>query len=43
MAEFDGRGVAAVLAADAELDVGAGPAAFGDGDLHERADALCVE
>ena len=39
MAELHGVGVAAVLAADAELDAGAGGVAFLDGHLHELTDA----
>jgi hypothetical protein len=42
MAELHGIGVAAVFAADAELDAGARLAALGDGDLHELADAGLV-
>ena len=43
MAELDGGGIAAVLAADTELDVRTGGAAHFGGHLHELADALLVE
>src|SRR5277367_5859106 len=42
MAEFYGIGIAAMFAADAELDVGSRLAAFRDGDLHKLADAGLV-
>src|SRR5271154_5548739 len=42
MAEFHRIGVAAVFAADAELDVGSRLAALRDGDFHELADAGLV-
>src|SRR5271170_4655546 len=42
MAEFHGIGIAAVFAADAELDAGARLAAFRNGDFHELADAGLV-
>ena len=42
MAELHGVGVAAVFAADAELDARAGLVALLDGDLHELADAGLV-
>jgi hypothetical protein len=43
MEEVDGVGIAAVLAADADLEVGpGGPAPF-DADLDQFADALDVE
>ena len=40
MAELDGSGIAAVLAADTELDVRAGGAAHFSSHLHELADAF---
>ena len=43
MAELYADGVAAVFAADAELDVGPGFPPFLDRDLHELADASLVE
>jgi hypothetical protein len=43
VAELHRVRIAAVFAADAELDVGAGAAALGHGDLHELADAGLVE
>jgi hypothetical protein len=43
MAELDGIGVAAVFAADAELDAGAGLVALLGGDLNELADAGLVD
>ena len=43
MAELDGSRVAAVLAADAELDVRTGGAAHFGGHLHELAHADLVE
>src|SRR5688572_13427482 len=43
VAELDAVRIAAVFAADAEFDVRAGGAAFGDGGLHELADAGLVE
>jgi len=43
MAEGDGAGLAAVLAADAEFDVGAGLSAKVDGDLHQLSDAVAVD
>ena len=42
VAEFHGVGVAAVLAADAELDAGAGLVALRSGNLDELADAGLV-
>ena len=43
MAEFHRVRITTVFAADAELDVRAGLAALGDGDLHELANAGAVE
>src|SRR5688572_30161891 len=43
MAELDGVRIAAVLAADAELDARAGLRALLDRDLHELADAGLVD
>ena len=43
VAELHAVRVAAVFAADAELDVGAGAAAFFDGDLHQLADAGLID
>src|SRR5665647_2110090 len=43
VAELDALGIAAVLAADAHLEVGPGAAAPLDAHLHELADALLVE
>ena len=43
MAEFHAVGIATVFAADAELDVGRGLAAFLDGDLHQLADAGLID
>ena len=43
MTEFHGRGIAAVFAADAQLDVGAGALAALDRDFHQAADAGLVE
>src|SRR4051812_3983734 len=43
LAEVDRGRVAAMLAADAELEVGANEAAALDGDLHQVADPLLVE
>lgn len=42
-AELHGGGLAAVLAADADLEVGAGGTAFLDAHLNELADAFLVE
>ena len=43
MEEMDGRGVAAVLAADADLQAGPGPASALDAGAHEVAHALGVD
>ena len=43
VAEFDGGGVAAVFAADADFEVCLDGAPFFDGDLDEGADAFAVE
>ena len=43
MAEGDRLRLAAVLAADAELEVGTHAAAALDGELHQVADALLVD
>src|SRR6478736_5431353 len=43
VAEGDGGGIAAVLAADADLERGARLAAAGDADLDELADTFLVE
>jgi hypothetical protein len=43
VAELDGRGFAAVLAADAELDVGTRLAALLDGVLHQESDTCLVD
>jgi len=43
VAELDGGGVAALFAADADAQTGAGLAAPVDGQLHQGADALLVE
>src|SRR6185503_19058992 len=43
VAEIDAARIAAVLAADADLQVGARGAAEVDGDLHEVADAALIE
>jgi len=43
VAEFYRLGVAAVFAADAEFDVGAGALGFFNGDFHELADAALVD
>ena len=42
MAELDGGGIAAVLAADTELDVRTGGAAHFGGHLHELAETLRI-
>src|SRR5258708_19831899 len=43
VAERDGSGIAAMLAADPDLDIGAGLAAAHDADLHQLADAVPVD
>ena len=43
MAELDGGGIAAVLAADAQLDVGAGLAAQLGSHLHQLAHAVLIQ
>src|SRR5471030_2926669 len=41
--ELDGRGVAAVLTADTELDVGPRRAPFGNRDRHQLADPVDID
>ena len=43
VAELDGGGIAAVLAADAQLDVGAGLAAQFGSHLHQLAHAVLIQ
>ena len=43
MAELNGARIAAMLAADAQLDVGAGLAAKIDSHLHQLANAVLIE
>ena len=43
MAELDGLGIAAMFAADADLEVGPGVASLGRGHLHQRPDAGLIE
>ena len=43
VAELDGLRIAAMLAADAHLESGAGVASLGRGHLHQQADARLVE
>ena len=43
MAELDGGRLAAVLAADTNLQLGANAASLRDGDAHQGTDAVLVE
>ena len=43
MAERDGGGIAAVLAADADLEIGTRLAAARDADLDEFTDAVAID